>query len=409
MFISIIYFLTIFQSLMMMSPSSSMSSISQWKTNKVKHIDVLTGLPLHSNIIEETLDMTERSIQNRKRLPDNVQKIKLKTDAKLHRRSCIILDIIQSLQSIRCLFHFQQQMILTFDSIINAVFVYNKWLISGAQFVIGGKEWGCQNRITQEPILIIQRIISFRIQKNKIILQTFKDVNLSPLVCFANITLSLMIEQGDLTTRIRSNKKRTISARKLVSDLWYFIPKVPHGREIYYPGQIIIIQWSYLNINGANQLKIRLQRKRFKSIYQLNYLNTYINMKNVSFALPLLSNISSHDKFFFQFDFYHEFLLYRKTSDIFYISNQPLIIPKTLSVENDIYFPGNSIRILWQSINFQANSQISVRFRRRDILIDSTLDRFLVCAILNNYTYHILPSLEQSSNDKYYYFEFDCM
>ncbi|CAF2712994.1 unnamed protein product [Rotaria sp. Silwood2] len=385
----------------------SFDSIPQSKMNKVKHIDFFTGLPLHSNIFEETFDITKRDIQYQKSLSNNIEKIQLKTDAKLHRTGCIVLDAILSLQSVQCLFDIQQQLILTFDSIKNTIFIYNKWIISGVQFVNGGKEWGCRNVTTQEPILIIQRIISFRIKNKKIIIYTRKDMNLSPLVCFANITLSLVIEQYDIPTRMLLRKKRSISDLKLFSDSWYFTPNLPHGGEIFYPGQTITIRWSYLNIDETNHLKIILCRKRFRSNSQINQLNTYINIKNISFTIPLLLNISSHDEYYFEFDFYHKFSSYKKTSEKFYISREPLIIAGALPLENDTYFPGDLIKILWKSINFEKTSQIIVRFCRIEISIDSTLDVFPVLATTNSYIYEILPSLDRSDNDKYYYFEFD--
>ncbi|CAF0891337.1 unnamed protein product [Rotaria sordida] len=385
----------------------SFDSIPQSKMNKVKHIDFVTGLPLHSNIFEEKFDITKRDIQYQKSLPDNIEKIKLKTDGKLHRTACIILDVILSLQSVQCLFDSQQKLILTFDSIANAIFIYNKWIISDVQFVNGGKEWGCRNVTTHEPILIIQRIISFRIKNKNIIFHTVKDMNLSPLVCFTNITLSLTIEQSNLATQILSRKKRTISDLKFFSDSWYLIPKVPRGGEIFYPGQTINIQWSYLNIDETNRLIIILNRKRFGLNSQISQLNTYINIKNISFTIPLLLNISSHDEYYFEFDFYHKFSSYKKTSEIFYITREPLIIPGSLPLENDIYFPGDSIKILWESINFEKTSKIIVRFRRIEISIDPILDMFSVLATTNNYIYNIMLSLNRSDNDKYYYFEFD--
>ncbi|CAF1200573.1 unnamed protein product [Rotaria sp. Silwood1] len=406
MFISIIYLFIIYRSYVT-ADRPSFDYIPQSKTNKVKHIDLFTGLPLHSNIFEEKFDITKRDIQYQKNLPNNIKKIKFKTNAKLHRTACVILDVIQSLQSVRCLFDIQPKLILTFDSIENAIFIYNKWIISDVQFVNGGKEWGCRNVTTQEPILIIQRIISFRIKNKKIIIYTLTDMNLNPLVCFANMTLSLIIEQGNLVTQMLSRKKRTTFDLKLFTDTWSFTPKTPYGGEIFYPGQTITIRWSYLNINETNHLKIIFNRKRFGSNSQISQLDTYVNIKNISFTIPLLLNISSHDEYYFEFEFYHKFSLYKTTSEIFYISKEPLIIPGVLPLENDTYFPGDLVKILWKSINFEKTSKIIVRFRRIEISIDPTLDTFSVLATTNSYIYNILFSLNRSDNDKYYYFEFD--
>ena len=86
-----------------------------------------------------------------------------------------------------------------------------------------------------------------------------------------------------------------------------------------------------------------------------------------------------------------------------------MIIPGTLSVEKIVYFPKDSILIRWKSINFEAKFRIIVRFRRVGILMDRTLDTFVVLATTDWHSYNVLFALEAYNYDKYYYFEFDCM
>ena len=388
------------------SPKSSMLRSSG---NSVQYLDSTTGLPLHSNVFRERLDMAKRNIQNDQNVPDSFQKIKLQADAKLHPKRCIVLDVIQSLQSVQC--HFgvpQEKVTLTFDSILDALHIYHKWINAGIQFITGSKEWNCRNETTQEPFVIIRRLKSLRVQYRKIILSTLQDRHLSPLVCFANITLNLVVEQGDTVGRTLLREKHAVFEKKFSSDSWYFSPTEPRRDEIFSPGQIIQIQWTYSNIDGTNDLKIVLCRKRFGSDIRLHHLNTFINTKNVSFTIPTSMDLSTDNEYYFEFEFSRQLAQHRQRSASFSILNEPVIASETLSLDRTISLPGDSIRIDWRSYNFAATSIIIVRFRRVDISIDPTLDTFTVLATTNGYTYNISSRLERFNDDKYYYFEFDC-
>ena len=391
----------------------SFDSILHFTTNKIKHIDSRTGLPLHSKLFRQTLDMTRPDIQREKSLPDNLYQIKLKSDAKLHSTACIVLDAIESLQSVQCLFDTEQKLVLTFDLASNAVFAYKKWIISGARFVSGGQEWGCLNLTTQQPMLIIQRLVSIRLNKKQVVIDTFKNIIVSPLVCFANMTLSLTVEHGVARKVASSRKKRTIVTvpeSKHSSDAWHFSPVEPHGGEIFYPAQTITVLWSYSNIDGTNNLKITLKRIRLGWDAEVHQLSTQINAQHVLFTIPVLLRTSSHDQYYFQFDFRHKLKSYQKSTAIFHITTRPSIIPGTSPYENDVYYPGDSVLILWRSVNFDATSLLTIQFRRArtSIIQDAILDTFTVTAISNTYMYNISSSLDLADNDEYYYFEFDC-
>lgn len=386
------------------------TSIPHSNVNNIQHFDSITGLPLHSNVFQEKLDIAKRDIHYEKDVSESFQKIKLKADAKLHPRRCIVLDVIESLQSVQCRFGIpREQLILTFASILNTFHIYHKWINAGIQFVSGSKEWGCRNKTTQEPLVIILRIRSLRVQSNKIILYTLQDTHLSPLVCFANITLNLLVEQGDQVGKVVLHEKHAIFQKKSSSDSWFFTPKEPRGGELFSPGQMIRIQWNYSNIDRNNQLKIVLCRKRFGSDIRLQQVNTTIGHKNISFIIPSFINLSTNEEYYFEFEFLHQLSRHRQKSGLFSISNESMIMPETLSVDRPISLPGESIRIHWHSYNFDTTSIIIVRFRRVDISLDGTLDTFPVLATVNSHIYKISSKLKRSNDDKYYYFEFDCM
>lgn len=405
-------FLTFGASLITTRPS--FNSIHSSATNNIKYTDSTTGFPLHSNVFQQTIDINNTYVQRERRsIFNKLHKMKLKSDAKLHPTACIALNAILALESVQCQFNISQQLILTFNSVSNASRIYRKWLLSNAKFISGGIEWGCLNETTQEPLVIIQRIESFELKKQQIIIKTIKDTNISPLVCFTNITMSLTAEYGNskMTTKSRAKRATTAAVEsKLSTDSWSFIPLEPYGNEIVYPGQKITIRWSYLNIDSTNDLQIVLNRQQFGLDAELNRLSTSVNAQQISFTIPLSLEISSYDQYYFEFSFRRKLGWYQKTSAIFYIPTRLSIIPRSPPAINDIYYPGDFIPIKWESANFNATSKVTVRFYRTrvSIITDVELDTFSVIATANIYNYTISSSLNTADSDTYYYFEFDC-
>jgi hypothetical protein len=407
MFIAFLYLFVISEPCFIIARSSS-------TTGTVKHIDPTTGFPLHSNVFRQTLDINDADNSRERSLTKKFRKIKLISDAKLHPTACIVLDAILTLESVQCRFGSSQQLQLTFTSALNAAFIYKKWLASAAKFINGGIEWGCLNETTQQPILIIQRLKSFHLKSKQIIIKTSKDTHLSPLVCFANITMSLTVEQSGSKLTATSRKKRSTvvepSESRLFSDSWYFTPLEPYGDEIFYSGQTINIRWSYSNIDGTNDLKILLKRKQFGWDAELIKLTTHINVQHIVFTIPASFETSSHYQYYFEFSFRRKLGFYERTSAIFYIPTRPSIIPRSPPAMNDVYYPGDTVPLVWESANFDSTSIITVRFRRArfSLITDATLDTFKVMATANTYDYIISSSLDRDDNDKYYYFEFEC-
>lgn len=407
-----LYFFFIFGPSSIVARPSFNSALTS-ETDNVKYIDSTTGFPLHLNVFRHTIDINNADHRRGRSLSDKLSKMKLKSHAKLHPTACIVLDVILALESVECQFGVSQQLTLTFNSALNASSIYRKWRVSDATSISGGTEWGCLNETTQQSLLIIQRLISFRLKNKQIIIKTLNDTSISPLVCFANITMSLTVEHGTSKLTTTSRKKRAttvVSESKLSVDSWSFIPFEPYGNEIFYPGQTINIRWSYSNINGTNDLQIVLNRKQFGWDAELSKLSTSINAQQISFTIPASLENSSYDQYYFEFSFRRKLGSYQKTSAIFYIPTRPSIIPHSSPAVNDIYYPGDFVPITWDSANFDTTSKITVRFCRArvSVIVDATLDTFSVIATTNIYNYTISSSLNTADSDVYYYFEFDC-
>ncbi|CAF1360718.1 unnamed protein product [Rotaria sp. Silwood1] len=392
----------------------SFNSIFHATANKLKTFDSITGLPAHSNVFRQTIDIDESSTLRGKSLSTNIRRIKLNSSAKLDPKICIALDAIESLESVQCIFGSRQQLVLAFKSSADARFLYNKWLVSGAKFVNGGPVWDCRNVTTQETIIIFQRISTFRIKNIQVFIETYKDTNISPLICFTNISMHLTWEQGSVTTGRKTTSpsqrqtKVPVANLKSLRSSWSFDPQRPLGDEIFYTGQTIEVSWSYSNMDPKTSLEIVLYRKQLLFDAEINKITTQMNILQLSFVIPATLEASSNDQYYFKFRFSRSLISYWKSSALFYIPTLPSIIPREPPAINEVFYPGDIVPLSWQNVNFVAASQITVRFRRaRPIIPDANLATFTVLATANAYNFTIPTSLDRADNDKYYYFEFD--
>ncbi|CAF1651479.1 unnamed protein product [Rotaria sp. Silwood1] len=317
-------------------------------------------------------------------------------------------------ESVQCIFGSRQQLVLTFKSSADARFLYNKWLVSGAKFVNGGPVWDCRNVTTQETIIIFQRISTFRIKNIQVFIETYKDTNISPLICFTNISMYLTWEQGSATTGRKTTSppprqtKVPVANLKSLRSSWSFDPQRPLGDEIFYTGQTIEVSWSYSNMDPKTSLEIVLYRKQLLFDAEINKITTQMNVLQLSFVIPATLEASSNNQYYFKFRFSRFLISYWKSSALFYIPTLPSIIPREPPGINEVFYPGDIVPLSWQNVNFVAASQITVHFRRaRPIIPDATLATFTVLATANAYNFTIPTSLDRADNDKYYYFEFD--
>ncbi|CAF0948844.1 unnamed protein product [Didymodactylos carnosus] len=188
-----------------------------------RYSDLSTGLPASQQLIEQTLDLKKEDLQSKFRTLSKtninleyLNFVKLNSKAKLHPTACIALNVIEQLQTVECL---QQQLKLTFDTQANAQLTYTKWLslISKINYINGGKEWGCINVTTQQPVVIMKRIVHHTMEliKNQITINVTNETNISPLVCFSNLTMSMALEQmkpkiiQTTTTTTKTTEKST--------------------------------------------------------------------------------------------------------------------------------------------------------------------------------------------------------
>ncbi|CAF3509871.1 unnamed protein product [Rotaria socialis] len=382
--------------------------------NKVKTFNSSTGLPIHSDVFRQTINITDSDTKRLKSFSDNIRRMQLNSDARLHSNACIALDPIESLESVQCLYGRQQFLLLTFKSSADANLIYKQWIKSDAKFINGGPEWGCRNVTTQELIVIFQKISTFRLTDTKIVIETFKDTNISPFLCFADISMNLTWEQASVTTKPSSTptstSKTTVPAANSRSlfDSWSFDAQQPRSDEIFYPGQNVDVSWLYSNIDGTTSLTIVLCRKQILIDAEISTVNTKINSVLSSFTIPANLEISSNDQYYFSFRFSRSLIPYKRTSALFYIPTQAFIAPRTPPSANEVFYPGDIVPLSWQSVNFAVTTQIIIRFcRARSIIPDSTLATFTVLATTDAYNYTISSTLDRADNDKYYYFEFD--
>ncbi|CAF1372480.1 unnamed protein product, partial [Rotaria sp. Silwood1] len=391
-------------------------SVFHSTVNNIKTIDSNTGLPAYSDFFQQSIDITDSDAFVGKSLPTNTRHIKLNSNAKLHSKACIVLDSIESLESVECLLENQQMLILTFNSDVNAKLIYNKWITSGTKYVNGGTQWGCRNATTGEPLVIFQRLLKLKLEKTKISIFTVKNNDIHPLLCFTDISMQLTWEQRSVRTQsttpsLSSSKQKrevTVPGVKSIFSSWSFDPKKPLEGEIFYPGQTVNVSWSYSNMDGTTNLVIELYRKRLLLDDKISSMTTKVNVLQLSFVIPANLETSSNDRYYFQYEFWYSLLPRQRTSATFYIPTLPSIIPGVLPNANDVFYPGDIVPITWRSVNFPTTSQITVRFRRaRPIIPDATLDTFTVLATANAYNYSISSSLDRADNDKYYYFEFN--
>ncbi|CAF3589020.1 unnamed protein product [Rotaria socialis] len=377
----------------------------------------IVGLPLHSDVIRYTIDISNSDVVREKGIASNLRQLKLNADARLHPTACIALDSIRNLESVQCAYEGQQLLLLTFDSEANANLIFNKWNISGAEYVNGGPEWGCLNLTTQQPAVIFERISNFRLKDKYIFIETFKHASNSPFLCFANISMHLVLEHGSMITSPPPPSSHSPSKRQVevptprstcIFCSWSLRPLNPSGGQLFLPGQTVTVSWSYSNIDDTTKLKITLYRKQLLVDASISTITTQINTVQSSFVIPANLATSPYDQYYFQFGFSSLLISHQNTSATFYIPTQSSIIPGTTPAINNVFYPGDIVPLSWQSVKFPAASQVTVYFKRaRPIIPDVTLATFTVLAIANSYNYTIQSTLDNAANDKYYYFEFN--
>ncbi|CAF0965989.1 unnamed protein product, partial [Didymodactylos carnosus] len=178
---------------------------------------------------------------------DNLNSVKLKSKAELHPTACIALNVIEDLQRVERL---QQQLKLTFDTPSNAQLIYTTWLsvISKTNYMNGGKEWGCINVTTLQPMVIMKRIV--------------------------HKTMKLIQNQITVNDYKRENDMSYSNVR----------------RQIYFPGQTISIAWSIKNIDASHSLTIKLKRVSFLKDDEPANFKVIAGQGSYQYIIPLTTN-----------------------------------------------------------------------------------------------------------------------
>ncbi|CAF1682455.1 unnamed protein product, partial [Adineta ricciae] len=165
--------------------------------------DSRTGLPLHTDMVEQKLTVTKQDLQAKSRstasssshmVIDQLKSLELNATTKLNQTACIALNLIESLQSVICL---QSTIKMIFDTAVNSAYTYKQWLDTSVQYVNGGKEWNCTNSTTGKPILIMKKLIpnTFILADNEITVDVTNDTGITPVVCFEKLSLQMIAVQ----------------------------------------------------------------------------------------------------------------------------------------------------------------------------------------------------------------------
>ncbi|CAF4220697.1 unnamed protein product, partial [Rotaria sordida] len=198
------YYVLIFFNLIHLNTCARPTFDTLFQVPDDKIIDPLTGLPLSTTAQQRKLDITkEKILKQAKATPtssskymniDQVKSVQLNATAKLNQTSCIALNLIKTLQSVKCINNTIEMM---FDSMANSAYVYQQWIQQKVTFINGGKEWDCKNSTTGEPMIIMMKLIpsTFKLKKNLITANTTNDTGITPIVCFESLTMHLTSEQ----------------------------------------------------------------------------------------------------------------------------------------------------------------------------------------------------------------------
>ncbi|CAF1394683.1 unnamed protein product, partial [Rotaria sordida] len=129
------YYVIIFFNLIHLNTCARPTFDTLFQVSDDKTTDPLTGLPLFTESKEHKLNITkEKILRHAKATPtssskymdiDQVKSVELNATAKLNQTSCIALNVIRTLQSVKCI---NNTIEMTFDTAINSAYVYQQWI-----------------------------------------------------------------------------------------------------------------------------------------------------------------------------------------------------------------------------------------------------------------------------------------
>ncbi|CAF1201839.1 unnamed protein product [Didymodactylos carnosus] len=464
------YFFIIFIICPTLATAARPTFSSIFQLSKGGYTDTRTGLPLQTQMIKQTLNSTKNDLLKQSKAGgattssahmtiDQLKSVQINATTKLNPTACIALNAIQALQSVLCLYN-NTQLLLTFDTTTNSAYSYQQWIKLKIPYINGGKEWNCTNITTGQTMIIMMKIKenTIKLNKNKIIINTTNETNISPVVCFDNITLNMTTEQAQplhnetstttntttasttkaaatttttstitttSTTMIKASTTPLINNHTIRGkcSLWssYDSDAVyiyePYSNTIYKPGQQVHIRWSLNSqFDTSIQIQIILKRARFGIAENIYTWYAVAGQYSAYVIIPsnlIISTVNDYFFDFFWFNIYHCLPIPNwQPSNYFQIPTAPYIVSDySYPTSSSIYYPGDTVLIRWSVINanFPPGQQILLHFNRHrwNPIPDEKIDSQSINPLWGSCYYTIPTNLEKQANDDKYYFRFD--
>ncbi|CAF1478855.1 unnamed protein product [Rotaria sordida] len=315
------YYVLIFFNLIHLNTCARPTFDTLFQVPDDKSIDPLTGLPLSTTAQQRKLDITkEKILKQAKATPtssskymniDQVKSVQLNATAKLNQTSCIALNLIKTLQSVKCINNTIEMM---FDSMANSAYVYQQWIQQKVTFINGGKEWDCKNSTTGEPMIIMMKLIpsTFKLKKNLITVNTTNDTGITPIVCFESLTMHLTSEQElpsqqnsaetstDRTTTIATPTMKESIGKASSS----FQPTSPAKDDTFTAGDMVRISWRQNGYDSSYNKNFKVKLKRERPLWPDAEIQTATSCTDITSGV-CFDRIPSNDAL--SANFYYEF------------------------------------------------------------------------------------------------------
>ncbi|CAF1100789.1 unnamed protein product [Rotaria sp. Silwood1] len=275
------YYVFIFFNLIHLNACARPTFDTLFQVSNDKITDPLTGLPLSTETHEHKLNLTKAKIlKQAKATPttsskymniDQVKSVSLNTTAKVNQTSCIALNAIRSLQSVKCM---SNSIEMTFDTAANSAYVYQQWIERKVSFINGGKEWDCINSTTGEPMIIMRKLKpnTFKLKKNLITVNITNDTGITPIVCFESLTMHLTSEQEYPTQQnsTETSTNETVTTKSTAKESIgkasssNFQPTSPAQDNTFTAGDTARISWRQTSYDSSynKYFKVKLKRHR---------------------------------------------------------------------------------------------------------------------------------------------------
>ncbi|CAF2741330.1 unnamed protein product [Rotaria sp. Silwood2] len=315
------YYVFIFFNLIHLNACARPTFDTLFQVSDDKITDPLTGLPVSTETHEHKVNVTkEKILKQAKATPttsskymniDQVKAVVLNTTAKVNQTSCIALNVIRFLQSVKCM---NNSIEMTFDTAVNSAYAYQQWIERKVSFINGGKEWDCKNSTTGEPMIIMRKLIpsTFILNKSLITVNITNDTSITPIVCFESLAMHLTSEQEypnqqnsngastSKTTTTKSTTKQSIGKASSSN----FQPTSPAQDDTFTPGDTARISWWQNSYDSSYNKYFKVKLKRHRPLWLDAEIQTATSCTDITSGV-CFDQIPSNDAL--SADFYYEY------------------------------------------------------------------------------------------------------